>query len=142
MAVSIDRYDCQQGSGFRGWLWGITRYKLREFLRRRAAQPTGAGGSDALQLLNRIADDMPDEDDNPELSEQILLHHALDLIRSDVEPRTWQAFWRLAIEGHPVAQIGRDLGMTDKAVRQAKYRVMRRLRVELDGQFDWLIAPS
>jgi RNA polymerase sigma-70 factor (ECF subfamily) len=144
VAVSIDRYDRDLGTGFRGWLWGITRNKLRDFQRRQAGHPAALGGTDALQRLAAVADGALEEDEepDPETSERLLLHRALDLIRSDVEPHTWQAFWRLAVEGHAVAEISRDLGMTDKAVRQAKYRLLRRLRIELDGQFDWLSSPS
>jgi RNA polymerase sigma-70 factor (ECF subfamily) len=145
VAGSIDRYDRGQGTGFRGWLWGITRNKLRDFQRRRAAHPVAAGGTDAMQRLAAAADVAPDDNDDepdPELSERLLLHRALELIRADVESHTWQAFWRLAVEGHPVAEISRDLGMTDKAVRQAKYRMLRRLRRELDGQFEWLTSTS
>jgi RNA polymerase sigma-70 factor (ECF subfamily) len=121
-------------------LWGIARHKLQDFQRRNSAQPAGVGGTDALRRFANVADAAleSDHDPEPEISDRLLLHGALDLIRSEVEPQTWQAFWRLAVEGHPCAEISRDLGMTDKAVRQAKYRIMRRLRTELDGQFDWL----
>ena len=56
VAVSIDRYDRDQGTGFRGWLWGITRNKLRDFQRRRNAHPIAAGGTDAMQRLAEAAD--------------------------------------------------------------------------------------
>jgi RNA polymerase sigma-70 factor (ECF subfamily) len=141
VAVSIDRYDRDQGTGFRGWLWGITRNKLRDFQRRRATRPIATGGTDAMRQLAAAADGALDDDEpDPETSGQLLLHRALDLIRAEVEPHTWQAFWRLAVEGHSVAEIGRDLGMTAKAVRQAKYRLLRRLRTEFEGQFEWLTS--
>ena len=138
VADSIERYDRGRGTGFRGWLWGIARNKLRDHQRRKLVQPTAVGGTDAMRRFAHVADALLQSDDEPEpeLSDRLLVHRALDLIRSEVEPQTWQAFWRLAVEGHPVTEISRDLHMTDKAVRQAKYRVMRRLRSELDGQFD------
>jgi RNA polymerase sigma-70 factor (ECF subfamily) len=145
VAVSIDRYDRDQGTGFRGWLWGITRNKVRDFQRACATSPVAAGGTDAMRRLAAAADvglDDGDDEADPESSEQLLLHRALELIRAEVEPHTWQAFWRLAVESHPVAEISRDLNMTGKAVRQAKYRVLRRLRTELDGQFEWLASTS
>jgi RNA polymerase sigma-70 factor (ECF subfamily) len=144
VAASIERYDRGQGTGFRGWLWGVARNKLRDFRRRRMTHPAAAGGTEAMQRLAHIADGALEEEDepDPETSERVLLHRALELIRSDVKPQTWQAFWRLAVEGDRVAEISRDLGMSAKAVRQAKYRVIRRLRTELDGQFDWLDASA
>jgi RNA polymerase sigma-70 factor (ECF subfamily) len=59
----------------------------------------------------------------------------LESIREDFEHTTWQAFWRMAVEGHPSAAIAADLGMTQEAVRQAKRRVVRRLQEELEGIF-------
>ena len=57
----------------------------------------------------------------------------MQLVRGDFEEKTWQAFWRLAVEGHSAAEIAEDLQMTDAAVRQSKYRVLCRLRDELHG---------
>ena len=62
-----------------------------------------------------------------------LVRRGLDLIRAEFEPHTWQAFWQLAVEDRSVDEIARELGMQKPAVRQAKYRVLRRLRQELDG---------
>ena len=56
---------------------------------------------------------------------------ALDLVRAEFEGRTWQMFWRSAVDGHAVAAIARDLGASAAAVRQAKSRVLRRLKSEL-----------
>lgn len=53
------------------------------------------------------------------------------MVRSEFEDRTWQAFWRVAVEGHATAEVAADLGITANAVRQAKSRVLRRLRQEL-----------
>jgi RNA polymerase sigma-70 factor (ECF subfamily) len=58
---------------------------------------------------------------------------AIELIRAEFEDRTWRAFWLTAVEGRMAAEVGVELGMAKGAVRQAKYRVLRRLREELDG---------
>lgn len=52
----------------------------------------------------------------------------LEALRGEFGPATMTAFWRMAVEGHAAADIALELGMTEKAVRQAKYRVLRRLR--------------
>ena len=51
-----------------------------------------------------------------------LHRRALELVRAQFEDRTWQAFWEVVID---------DLGMTALAVRQAKSRILRRLKLEL-----------
>jgi RNA polymerase sigma-70 factor (ECF subfamily) len=61
-----------------------------------------------------------------------LLHRALEIIRIEFEETTWQAFWRVIVDEQPTAAVAEDLGMTPQAVRQAKYRVLRRLRNEMD----------
>lgn len=62
-----------------------------------------------------------------------LTHRALALIQDEFKPETWEAFRRLAMEEHPVREIAADLGMSSGAVRQAKYRVLCRIRELLEG---------
>ena len=54
-------------------------------------------------------------------------------IRGDFDDPTWQAFWRLTVENHATADIAAELGISQGAVRQAKYRVLCRLREEMGG---------
>jgi RNA polymerase sigma-70 factor (ECF subfamily) len=133
VADSLDRFhhDAPTDS-FRGWLWGITRNKLRDHFRARAANPAGAGGTDAQQQLLEIPEAPPDSTSSGSLKpDAILVHRALALIQVEFEDRTWRAFWRSAVDGLPAGDIAKELGMTPRAVRQAKHRVLRRLRQEL-----------
>ena len=114
---------------FRGWLWTITRNKLRDHLRRCALRPVAPGGTDAYQQLQQLPD-VPREATRLE-EDRSLTHRALQLIRAEFEDRTWEAFWASAVEGCSADDIARDLGMTKGAVRQAKYRVLQRLRQDL-----------
>src|SRR5436190_956340 len=65
-----------------------------------------------------------------------LYRRALGILQADFEEKTWQAFWRAAVEGQPAAAIAADLEMSAAAVRKAKSRVLRRLRTELAGLID------
>jgi RNA polymerase sigma-70 factor (ECF subfamily) len=114
---------------FRGWLWTIAHNRLRRFFRMLNSRPAAIGGSDANQFLQALPDDIESvgEPDDGE-STTDLIHRAIEMIRSDFADHTWQAFWRLAISGHAAAEIGHDLQMNERAVRQAKYRVLCRLR--------------
>lgn len=51
--------------------------------------------------------------------------------RSEFEPRSWQAFWRSAVDGIPTAVVAEELGVTAAAVRQSRSRILRRLRQQL-----------
>ena len=129
VALKIADYRQDGGSGFRAWLWGITRNKLREFSRTRAAEPQ-PGGIDAALLA-----DIPLDETEEYLqtdSQARLTQRALEVLQTEFEENTWRAFWRSAVEEHRTDDIAADLQMTARAVRQAKYRVLRRLRQELD----------
>jgi RNA polymerase sigma-70 factor (ECF subfamily) len=52
-------------------------------------------------------------------------------VRGQIEERTWQAFWLSVIEQRPTAGVAEDLGMTPGNVRQARARVLRRLKREM-----------
>jgi RNA polymerase sigma-70 factor, ECF subfamily len=116
------------GDTFRGWLRAITRNKVNDHFRRRQKEPGAVGGSEARVLLAQLPDVVPADEDE---AEHVILHRALDLVRDEFEPRTWQAFWRTAVEGRPAGDVGTELGMSAGAVRVAKSRVLHRLRAEL-----------
>jgi RNA polymerase sigma-70 factor (ECF subfamily) len=121
-----------EGTGsFRGWLGAITRNKLRDFYERRQRQPAAQGGSDVHRLLQEIPDSTLSDDaaDAAQLSD--VYHRALELIRGDFGDHTWQAFWRTAIDNQTPAEVAPALGMSKVAVRQAKARVLRRLKEEV-----------
>jgi RNA polymerase sigma-70 factor (ECF subfamily) len=88
------------------------------------------GGTDAQHRFMEVAEsDLEISPDAGPISS--LIHRALDLIRAEFEDRTWQAFWLSVVGQERSGEVARQLDMTTGAVRQAKYRVMRRLRQEL-----------
>jgi RNA polymerase sigma-70 factor, ECF subfamily len=128
----------QPGDSFRAWLWTITRNKVRDFGRRRAASASPRGGDDAQQRLEQIPEIPPDETtDTPGRAgadEAIL--RCVALVQAEFEPRTWQAFWQTAVEGRTGADVSENLGISVGAVYMAKSRVLRRLREELQDLAD------
>jgi RNA polymerase sigma-70 factor (ECF subfamily) len=127
------RHD-RPGDTFRGWLWGVTRNKIGDWLRRRANQETAVGGTDAQRRLQQAAAE-PDSDGPagyPGGGEPgDLYRRALEVIRPEFEGRTWLAFWRVVIDNESPADVARDLGMSRNAVYIAKSRVLHRLREAL-----------
>jgi RNA polymerase sigma-70 factor, ECF subfamily len=121
---------------FRGWLWTITRNKIRDHYRRWKNEPRAVGGTDAGRRLAEIPEtwDVASADPADRAEMGSLFQRALDLVRDQFAERTWQAFWQSAVEGRPTAEIARELGLSENSVRQAKSRVLRRLRQELG---DW-----
>lgn len=116
---------------FRGWLRTITQNKVRDHFRAQEGHPVAAGGSTAQQRFLAVAAG----GDGGAISEatglSALVHRALHLIQAEFEDRTWQAFWLAAVGQNSSGDVARQLHMTPGAVRQAKYKVLRRLRQEL-----------
>jgi RNA polymerase sigma-70 factor (ECF subfamily) len=133
VAVNLAQFETDRGRGaFRRWLRGITRFKVLDHFRQRHGKPGGEGGSDAYRGLTELSDPLSlahEDDSESELS--CLYHRALELIRRDFQERTWMAFWRTGVEREPVSSVATELGMTALAVRQARTRVLRRLKKEL-----------
>ena len=130
----LERFQrVQPGDSFRGWLWTITRNQIRDHLRRELARATAAGGTDAYLRLGSLPAHVETSSANemaPDATTR-LLRRALELVRQQFEPHTFQAFWRVVVEGHSTAEVAEDLGISPNSVRQAKSRVARRLRMEL-----------
>ena len=120
----------REGDSFRGWLRGITRNILLQHFRRADRQPRASGGTDALARLQEVAEaETPESDADDSPSElETLRRRALELVRGQVEERTWRAFWLTAIEGRSPNDVAPGLGVSPTAVRMAKSRVLRRLK--------------
>jgi RNA polymerase sigma-70 factor (ECF subfamily) len=125
------------GDTFRHWLRAITRNKVRDHFRRNARQAQAAGGTDAQIYFSQLAAPPADPEgadaSGAQEEEEIrqLLRGALEQIRGQVHPQTWQAFWRVVVEGKTPEEVGEELAMRPGTVRVAKSRVLSRLRSEL-----------
>jgi RNA polymerase sigma-70 factor (ECF subfamily) len=118
------------GDTFRGWLRGVTRIALLRHGRRAGRQVHAAGGTHALERINALPDQVPDEDDPP-AEQHALYRRALELVRGEFEDKTWKAFWATTVEGQSATEAAALLGLSSAAVRQAKSRVLRRLKEEV-----------
>jgi RNA polymerase sigma-70 factor (ECF subfamily) len=126
------------GDTFRGWLRSITRHKLADHFRCRRDRPCAEGGTSAQQAFAQVPavqssdwDTAPDADNRSGVELQIV-----ELVKASVEERTWQAFWRTVVDGRPADEVAAELAMSVKAVYEAKYRVLRRLRAEFEQLLD------
>jgi RNA polymerase sigma-70 factor (ECF subfamily) len=137
VAEHIDDFRREQSGGsFTAWLGTITRNKVRDHYRRRRGRPSAAGGTTAQRRLAEIREPEEPSEETFQSDRHTLAwlsRRGLDLVRAEFENRTWDAFWRTAVEGQAPADVADSLGMTVQAVYKAKSRVLRRLRQELDG---------
>jgi len=116
---SFGRYEHES---YRGWLWGITRNHIKMHFRKQ---------QHSLPVEQNVAPDtLPEDPSHPDdhLTRAGLLYHALKAIRSDFSETTWAAFMGLAIEKRSVKDLADELDMKPTTVKQAKFRVLQRLR--------------
>lgn len=138
VAKAIRRFDPAARGRFRGWLWTITRNKIRDHYRIVRTQARGGDTAlrDVAELPDRLSERLPEQwdDDASDASRnevRALYHRAMELIRTDFQPPTWQAFWMSVVEEMPTREVAERLGISTNSVRQARSRVLRRLRLEL-----------
>ncbi len=113
---------------FRGWLWVLTRRRQIDQYRKRMVGRVGG----AEQLLEHLPQTPPVEVTESVGEQSRLLFRILEMLKGDFRPHTWQAFWSTVVDGRSAVDVADDLGMTAVAVRQARFRVMTRLRIELE----------
>jgi RNA polymerase sigma-70 factor (ECF subfamily) len=124
-------YDPKRGT-FRGWLYTVTRNKVYNFLTSNKNRPKSSGDSNIHERLDNLpgrADEAQDEWERE--YQRRLSAQAMERVKHEFQPNTWQAFWGTAVEGRAAVEVGNELGMTSGAVYVAKSRVLARLREEV-----------
>lgn len=127
----LPQFIFRQHKSFRGWLRKVTLNKWREN-GRRAQLPYQPGPLDADDLAggNNVQDGWEVQ------HRHWLAVRALKVMQAEFEPASWQAFWNMVVVGHSAAQVAQQLGISVGAVYVAKFRVLARLRQELNGFMD------
>lgn len=128
--VKLPEFEYDAGKSFRSWLRTVTQNKWREWLRGAQARPDrGAGPLPELPG--------PDTLDPWEAEyHKLVVERAMELMKSEFELKTWTACWEVVAHDRRAAEVAAELGMTEGAVRAAKFRVLARLRQELKGLLD------
>lgn len=139
VASNLDRFRKDRPTDtFRGWLHVIARNKTIDYFNRRSHEQAGAGGTEASIRLQEIRDTSTQCVSETEAAggegdfafNEVLLH-ALESIKVEFHDRTWNAFWKVVVEGRSTSDVASELNMKPGTVRVSKSRVLFRLRQEL-----------
>ncbi len=132
LVVKLPEFQYDPNKRFRSWLRTVTLNTARTMHRRRPSR--------ALASLSRLAQQPeaapPDDLFEEQEYRSFLIQRALELMRRHFQETTWRACWEHVVHGRPAAEVARELGLSTNAVYIAKYRVLRRLRQELEGLLD------
>jgi RNA polymerase sigma-70 factor (ECF subfamily) len=126
----LPEFDYKRDKSFRSWLRVVLINKWREHQRQAAGRP------DARGSLGDVVGPEPSEELWEAEYRRYVAGRALRLMQSEFQPNTWRACWEVVVQGRPAAEVAAELGMSVGAVRVAKFRVLRRLRQELEGLLD------
>jgi RNA polymerase sigma-70 factor (ECF subfamily) len=123
------RYD-SRGS-FRAWLKTLTHHAWHDYVEKQRKLGRGSGSDSVMKRLAavEVQDDLARR--LAEAFDQELLKEAAARVRLRVEPRTWEAFHLLAIEGRSGAEVAQRLQMKVATVFVARSKVQRMLREEV-----------
>jgi RNA polymerase sigma-70 factor (ECF subfamily) len=129
VATHADRFDYQPDRGkFRGWLFQVTLNKLRRMSAPRKGKAIGTGDTRVQeQLAETPASDAEVEAWNQHHAWRIFLW-AAERAKVDFRDKTWQAFWRTAVEQQPVDQVAQELRISPGAIHIARCRVIARIK--------------
>ncbi len=119
------QYDASRS--FRAWLKTVLTNTWRKHHRKASRLPAATGDP------NLAPDSDPAELLDAAEHRNYLVRRALAIVRVDFEEKTWKACWEFVVNERPAAEVAAELGMSENAVYLAKSRILRHLRIELDG---------
>ena len=124
---------------FLRWVRTIATRRVADWFRKNEQAVNGTGGTNAqMALANHAEQSVADWE--PSEWQRRAVRRALDLMQSDFQEHTWQAFWLSEVEGLTTAEVCRKLKMKPGTVRQAKSKVRKRLIEELGELLD--LSPN
>ena len=143
-ALRKHRYDREVGR-FKTWLKGVIHHKVIDAQNVRARRRAGdtEPRPDSPVARGRPGtpfDELPDPHPTPDEQfeadfeaewQKVAMEEALDEIRLEVDPLTYQAFDLYARKSRPPREVAKLLGLSRNAVYIAKTRILTRLREKL-----------
>lgn len=138
VARKIDSFKPTKSvASFRSWLKTIVRTRTIDHIRKVTRQAEAAGGTAAHMQIAEVPDPFDDETlEQSQADDALVVQRALELIRTEFEERNWNAFIQVAMEGRSASEVAEEIGVGAQVIRQANYRIRRRLKIVLADLVD------
>lgn len=120
------KYD--KTRSFRSWLKTVTLNKWKEQRRRKVLPMSEATDSRLASIPDPHSEDFWEENYRQEV-----IARAMELMKSDFSPATWQACQRYISGNGTPDELAKEFGVSIWTIYSAKSRLLKRLRDELDG---------
>jgi RNA polymerase sigma factor (sigma-70 family) len=135
LARRMPSYQYDPGGSFRGWLRRLCHHRALDLLRERDDLRFESLKDDDAIVGRRCSFGFNAQDGDSEPTAdrlQLLLaaRAVQEEVKRKVKPARWEAFWRVAIEGHPVKDVAEDLGLKYATVYAGVAHVGELLREE------------
>lgn len=127
---SLPKFDYDPQRSFRAWLHTVVRTKWCDWHRRRGRVVVDDAGLSGVESTPEWA-----AREEAEFRSHVI-GRTLQLLAEEFGPTTIAAFRATAIEGRSASDVAAELELTENAVYLARGRVMRRLRMELEGMWN------
>lgn len=139
------KYDRAKGH-LSSWLFGIAyRQALMNLRRDRRREPLLPIADDRGAPGDGVPDERFATTHWDMRWEEFVFQECYTRVRAELSDETRRAFERVVLEDAAPEQAAADLGMSVKAIYNAKHRVLRRIRevrAELEGTDGIIVAPS
>ena len=139
------KYDPEKGS-FKAWLLQQTRWRIvGQFRKRNRHQRKIAGEQGRTALMEEVADPATEEVSESlwdEEWQQNLFAVALERVKTQVDPRTFQIFQLRVLQDRPAAEVSKILGVSRALVYVAKNRVSNRIKKEMQRLARLAMKPA
>ena len=122
----IAMFDPAAGGRFRSWLAAIARNTTIDLLRKN--RRTVCGGSTIRRHLDAACDRSELRSVFDIEAGRAVFAWAADRVRHTVEPATWEAFWRTAVQNESADEAAKALSMSVGAVYVARCRTLARIK--------------
>ncbi len=131
LAEKMRTFSYDPSRSFRAWLKTLTHHAWQDYLESLQRPGLGSGDSGVHEWLHSVEARDEVVQQLEEAFDHELAQEAMARVRMRVEPRTWEAFRLLGVEGLSGAETAERLGMKVATIYVARSKVQKMIQEEI-----------